>query len=101
MSAAPYTVRHDVLIEEVDGECLIVDLARNTAFGLNPTGRLIWRALGAGEDEAQIVDRLLEIARRSAPEVTAAQITADVRGFVALLVSRGLLLVAGDAEGAL
>ena len=101
MSSLPqYAVRHDVLIEEIDGECLIVDLARNTAFGLNPTGRLIWRGLEAGEAVTTITDHLLTLAQRDAPEVTRAQIAADVDGFVSLLLARGLITraEAGEAQ---
>lgn len=99
MSSPPqYAVRHDVLIEEIDGECLIVDLARNTAFGLNPTGRLIWRALEAGEVVADITGRLLALAQRDTPEVTRAQIAADVDSFVALLLARGLITRAEAGE---
>ena len=40
-----FTARDDLVVETIDGECLVLDLDRNVYFGLNPLGLSIWEAI--------------------------------------------------------
>jgi hypothetical protein len=69
----------------VDGEGIVIDLARTRVLGFNPTGSLVWSLL-ADQDEDAIVDAVsqrFEIAPDAARE--------DVREFLATLLERGLI----------
>ena len=83
---ARYAVREDLLLEEVDGELLILDLDDNVFFGLDEVGRMIWRALEAGQTLGEIVDRI--VARW---DVTSDEALEDARAFIDELVERDLL----------
>jgi hypothetical protein len=39
------TVRGDVIFKEIDGEAVLLDIARGTYFGLDPIGTRVWQAL--------------------------------------------------------
>lgn len=48
----------DVLMRELEGEAVLLDLASGRYFGLNSTGVRIWALLAEGGDLAAIRDRL-------------------------------------------
>ncbi len=76
----------DVLVRELDGEAVLLDLATGRYFGLNATGVRIWALLGEGAEVAAIRDRLAaEYAL--APEV----IAADLLELCAELEAEGLV----------
>ena len=84
---ARFRPKPDVLVRELDGEAVLLDLASGHYFGLNATGVRIWALLAAGCDLATICERLAaEYAL--APEA----IAADVVELVAALEREGLLL---------
>jgi hypothetical protein len=74
----------------IDGEAVLIDLAEGRSLGLNPTGTLIWSLLVQQQDEAAIVERVVE---RFAVSPEAAR--ADVGAFLRLLQDRGLLVADG------
>jgi hypothetical protein len=79
--------RHpDVAWQTIGDEAVVMALAEGRVLGLNPTGALVW-SLVEERDEDGLVAAVVE---RFATEAAAAR--ADVRGFVALLRERGLLV---------
>ncbi len=48
----------NVLMRELDGEAVLLDLETGRYFGLNATGVRIWALLAAGEELGRIVDCL-------------------------------------------
>jgi hypothetical protein len=81
--------RHpDVAWQTIGDEAVVMSLAEGRVLGLNPTGALVW-SLVEERDEDGLVAAVVE---RFATEPEAAR--EDVRGFVAVLRERGLVLEA-------
>lgn len=79
--------RHpDVAWQTIGDEAVVMSLAEGRVLGLNPTGALVW-SLVEERDEDGLVAAVVE---RFATEVTEAR--DDVRGFLALLRERGLVV---------
>ena len=84
--------RQDLIVEEIDGECLVLDMERNVYFGLDPIGLFVWRQLEQGATSQQALDALIDHYGEERRE----QITEDVRGFIEDLLAQGLVEVRGD-----
>ena len=81
--------RHpDTAWQTIGDEAVVMSLAEGRVLGLNPTGALVW-SLVEERDEEGLVAAVVE---RFATEATAAR--EDVRGFLALLRERGLVVEA-------
>ena len=81
--------RHpDVAWQTIGDEAVVMSLAEGRVLGLNPTGALVW-SLVEERDEDGLVAAVVE---RFATETAAAR--EDVRGFLAVLRERGLVLEA-------
>jgi hypothetical protein len=78
----------DVVFQELDGEVVLVNLARGTCFTLDPVGTRIWQLL----DE---VDDLVELGRTLTVEFEVEEETAlhDLLAIVADLVARELVTI--------
>ncbi len=76
----------DVVFHELDGEMVLVNLARGTCFTLDPVGTRIWQLLGEQ-------DRLVEVARTLTLEfdVNEETATGDLLAIVGELLERDLL----------
>ncbi len=83
-----FTARDDLVVETIDGECLVLDLDRNVYFGLNPLGLSIWEAIATGATLATILD---ELGARF-PDVPAPRLDADLRAFLEQLIGAHLVL---------
>jgi hypothetical protein len=75
-----------LVLEAMGDEALVLHLAHNTCFALNPTGLLIWQRLAAGDTLTQIAtcvadtfDTDIQSARR------------DLDAFIDALLSSGLI----------
>ncbi len=79
-------VRETVLSQDMDGEVVVLDLARGEYYGLNEVGSRIWTLLAQCKTLAQVLQSLTE-----EYEVTAAQVETDMLAFIAELQSRGLV----------
>lgn len=77
-------VCEDVIVEEIDGQLLMLDLRKNAYFGLNAVGLAIWRALEEGRGVEAAVDALV-----AEFEVERERAAADAAAFVRELLSRG------------
>ena len=81
----------DVVFRDLEGEAVILDLARGRYFGLNPIGTRVWTLLDAGTPIDQIVATL-------AGEYDAEheRIERDVMALIDELSSRGLIIASED-----
>ncbi len=81
--------RHpDVAWQTIGDEAVLMSLAEGRVLGLNPTGALVW-SLVAERDEDGLVAAVVE---RFATDRERAR--EDVRGFLAFLRERGLVVEA-------
>jgi len=82
-----FTARPDVLVRELDGEAVLLDLASQSYFGLNPSGFRIWELLVRELTVGEVVETLER-------EVDADRTTllADVVELTDRLAEAGLLL---------
>ncbi len=95
MLANPITLAHrasrsdDALFQEVDGQAVLLDLASELYFGLNPVGTRIWTLLGEDDRLQRVSDRLCE-------EYAAdpARISSDLLTLVEQLAAAGLVKLA-------
>lgn len=71
---------------EFEGEIVALDAPASRYFAANPSAAALWKRLGDGATEADLVDAICE---RYAVSRDIAE--ADVRAFVEQLSSRGLL----------
>lgn len=78
----------DVLMQEVDGESVLLDLRTETYFGLDEVGTLLFRTLKEQGTLTAAVDAGL-----AAFEVERAELTGDLLALVEDLVAQGLLVV--------
>jgi len=74
--------------QRIEGEAVIIDLARGRTLGLNPVGSLIW-ALVPDHPEAAIAE---EVSRQF--DVPYEEARLDVSAFLRSLQDGGLVLVA-------
>ncbi len=86
----------DVVAREIEGDIVIVPLvagigdADDELYTLNETGHAVWRALDGRRTLAEVVDEL-----EQAFDAPRATLEADVVGFAAEMVRRGILTIAG------
>ena len=83
-------VNESVVSAELDNEMVLLNVETGIYFGLDQIGTQIWSMLVAGEDEASIMDRLL-----SDYDVEPDQLLTDVKEFVDLLETKGLVVSRG------
>jgi hypothetical protein len=80
--------RPDVLVREIRGESVLLDLASESYFGLDDVGTAMWRELVASPSIDEACRALVE-EYDVAPEV----LKADLERFVSRLVEAGLVEV--------
>jgi hypothetical protein len=85
----PFSVPDTVLVRELQGETVLLDLASETYFGLDEVGTRMWRALSEGGAIRAACDLLLE-----EYDVDRTVLEADLRALAARLVDAGLLRAA-------
>lgn len=84
VSASP-----EVLLQEIGGESVLLDIASENYFGLNPVGTRIWRLLDGGTDLRTVCDAVL-----AEYDVPAEQLEHDVIALVGQLADAGLVTIA-------
>lgn len=90
----PITLAHrasrsdDALFQDIDGEAVLLDLASECYFGLNPVGTRIWTLLGEDDLLQSVSDRL-----RAEYVAEPARIAADLLVLVGQLAEAGLVKI--------
>ncbi|MBS0576027.1 MAG: PqqD family protein [Proteobacteria bacterium] len=82
------SISTEVLVQETGDEAVLLDLAGEQYFGLDPVGLRIWRLLEGGADLRGVCDTLL-----AEYDVGAAQVEGDVIALVGQLRDAGLVTV--------
>jgi hypothetical protein len=78
----------DVLFQEVGGEAVLLNLANERYFGLDPVGTRIWVLLGEDGDLQQVFDTLC-----AEYEVEPSRLETDLLTLVGELADAGLVTV--------
>ena len=86
--ASKATPSDDVLVQEVGGESVLLDLASERYFGLDPVGTRIWALLGEHGSLQTINDTLCEEF-----DAEPARIRSDLLALVGELAEAGLVKV--------
>ena len=76
----------DVLMRQVGDELVLLNMDRESYYGLNPSGALLMQFAAAGATIGEIVERML-----GEFEVERGQLEIDVRAVAAELMAAGLL----------
>ncbi len=84
-------IRDDVLVQEIAGEMVLLDLRAQEYFGLDPVGTSIFKALQASGDLRAAFDGVL-----AEYDVESDVLERDVLAFVGTLVESGLAEVAAS-----
>jgi hypothetical protein len=82
----------DVLVRELHGESVLLDLKSESYFGLDEVGTRMWEALTAHDSVESAFDALLE-----AYDVPASELRDDLERFVDELAESGLVDVRNAA----
>ncbi len=80
-----FTLRADLVVEEVDDEIVVLDLEGNQYFGLNEVGWMIWQAIEEEKSLGEIAEMVageFEVEEERARE--------DAAAFVGQLIEAGL-----------
>lgn len=83
---AVFSIRDDLVVEQVDDEFLVLDLRGNEYFGLNAVARHIWAAIDAGKTFDAIAGSVCQEF-----EVERERAAADVADFVTSLLEQRLV----------
>ncbi len=78
----------DILVNEVDGETVMMSIENGTYYGMNPTGNYIWKLL---EQEKSLADLLDGIAKTFS--LDAAQCEKEVLPFIEKMLEENILLL--------
>ena len=84
---ARFRPKPHVLVRELEGEAVLLDLDTGRYFGLNATGARIWALLDGERDLEQLLDELLQ-----EHVVSRERLLQDVRELIAGLRAQGLLV---------
>ena len=88
LSGKRVLVRPDVLVRELRGEAVLLDLASESYFGLDDVGTGMWRALTTAPTIEGALDSLLH-----EYDVSRDQLARDLEAFVEKLCTAGLVEV--------
>src|SRR5512133_199868 len=81
-------VPEDVLIRDLDGESVVLNIRTEKYYGLDAVGTRMWAVLTEGDTVEAAFDKLLE-----EYDVERARLRSDLETFVSELVEHGLLVV--------
>jgi len=76
----------DVMARQVGEECVMLDMAHGTYFGLDPVGARVWQLLEEGRTLLEVCDRMVE-----EYEASRSDIERDVIRLVSELGESGLV----------
>ena len=84
--AATYAAEESVVSAELDGETVLLNVQSGIYFGLDAIGSEIWKMVEPGATEEHIVQRLA-----ADYDVEINKLRADIREFLDLLLTKGLV----------
>ena len=84
-----YRIVPEATDSRVADETVILHLGNDTYYGLDPVGTVIWEGLKQGHGLTRIRDDIL-----AGFDATQAQVEADMKRFLAHLISEGILVEA-------
>lgn len=93
-NADRFELRDDLVVEEIDDEIVVLDLAGNKYFGLNGVAWLIWKAIDDGDADLETI--AYEIAEEF--DIEAERARADAEAFIGQLLDAGLATRRKDLE---
>ena len=85
-----YVRAQDIVATDMDGEVVMMDVAKGSYFAINGSGPAIWERLA----EPVLIDDLIASLHEEFDTGPKADFEADVRDFVAKLVDQGLVQLA-------
>ena len=85
---ARVSVSDHVLFQEIEGECVLLDMASEQYFGLDDVGTRIWQLLAADGDTANVITQM-----RQVYNVDEATLRADLTKLIEELSTAGLIQV--------
>lgn len=89
-----FSLRHDLVVEEVDGEVIVLDLAGNKYFGLNGVAYEIWQVIDEGDrDLGGMAESIAE-----SYEISVERARSDAEAFIEQLLESGLASRVDDGE---
>jgi Coenzyme PQQ synthesis protein D (PqqD) len=77
-----------VLFQEIEGECVLLDMASEQYFGLDDVGTRMWQLLVEHGDPAKVIEQL-----RKVYNVEESQLRTDLANLIAGLKASGLVRV--------
>ena len=86
--ASRVRVSSEVLLQEVGGESVLLDIASENYFGLNAVGTRIWQLLDGGDDLQTTFDTVL-----SEYDVRGEQLEQDMLALLRQLADAGLVTI--------
>ena len=81
-------VSKDVIVQELEGEAILLNMQDGMFFGLNPVARRMWELLTELEESEKVLNRLLE-----EYDTSEEQLRRDLKDFIDKLLSKGLIEV--------
>lgn len=81
-----FSLRPDLVVEEVDDEVIVLDLEGNQYFGLNNVGWMIWKAIA--DEDRPLEEIVSSIATQF--EIDGALARQDAEAFLVELIEAGL-----------
>ena len=87
------SVSPGILLRELDGECVLLNLQNETYYGLDETGNRFWLALVSASSIEAACDQLIEVY-----EVSQSELNRDMEAFVNDLLENGLLAVSTNDD---
>lgn len=82
-----FRIPEEVLVEELQGEAVLLDLSSGTYFGLDPVGTRIWELIADRASVGEVRRRLLQ-----EYQVEEERLREDLEALVRDLLGRGLLV---------
>jgi hypothetical protein len=86
-----FSPRDGLVLEEIEDEVVVLDLANNVYFGLNPVGRRVWKHMEDGDSLGEAIEAIAEHF-----DVDRDRVDADVRAFLADAVDNELMMLESD-----
>ena len=81
-------VSKDVIVQELEGEAILLNMQDGMFFGLNPVAKRMWELLTELGESEKVLNRLLE-----EYDISEEQLRRDFKDFIDRLLSKGLIEV--------